>query len=92
MPRRGRSGDSVPVEEFAEAPVDVELAVEAREVLRLLADLRWRRRRVLALKVAGYSNPEVMKILSVTYTKVRGNGPSWVNTGWVGPSPARKML
>src|SRR5215216_4699190 len=63
-----------------------------REVLRLLADLRCRRRRLLALKVAGYSNPEVMKILSVAHTKVRGNGPSWVNTGWVGPSPARKML
>src|SRR3954454_14730167 len=43
-------GKPVPLEEIAEAPVDVDLAVEAREALRALAGLRWRRRRMLALK------------------------------------------
>jgi hypothetical protein len=69
----------------------VELAVEAREVLRLLADLRWRRRRVLALKVAGYRYAEVLKIHSVTYTKVRANRRRG-STQLARPSPAWKML
>jgi RNA polymerase sigma factor (sigma-70 family) len=60
----------VPVEERVEAPVDVELAVEAREALRALAGLRWRRRRVLALRAAGYSYQEIADKLAVTYTNV----------------------
>jgi RNA polymerase sigma factor (sigma-70 family) len=60
----------VPVEERVEAPVDVELAAEAREALRALAGLRWRRRRVLALRVAGYSYREIAERLGVTYTNV----------------------
>ena len=36
---------------------DVQLAFEAREALRLLADLRWHRCRVLELKVASYGCP-----------------------------------
>jgi RNA polymerase sigma factor (sigma-70 family) len=66
----GGGGKPVPLEELLVAPVDVELAVEAREALRSLADLRWRRRRALALKVAGYSYREIMAILGVTYTNV----------------------
>jgi DNA-directed RNA polymerase specialized sigma24 family protein len=46
------------------------LAVEAREALRTLAGLRWRRRRVLELKLAGFSYREVMELLGVTYTNV----------------------
>ncbi|HYY20824.1 MAG TPA: sigma factor-like helix-turn-helix DNA-binding protein [Thermoleophilaceae bacterium] len=48
----------------------VELAVEAREALRALAGLRWRRRRVLALRAAGYSYKEIAAKLGVTYTNV----------------------
>jgi RNA polymerase sigma factor (sigma-70 family) len=68
--QEGAGGKPVPLEELLEAPVDVELAVEAREALRSLADLRWRRRYALALKVAGYSYREIMAILGVTYTNV----------------------
>jgi hypothetical protein len=46
-------GRPVPLAERVEAPVEVELAVEAREALRALAGLRWRRRRVLALRGRG---------------------------------------
>jgi RNA polymerase sigma factor (sigma-70 family) len=63
-------GQPVPLEEIAEAPLDVELAVEAREALRALAGLRWRRRRVLALKAAGYKYDEIAEMLGVTYTNV----------------------
>jgi DNA-binding CsgD family transcriptional regulator len=47
-----------------------ELAVEAREALRALAGLRWRRRRVLALKAAGDRYEEIAEMLGVTYTNV----------------------
>jgi RNA polymerase sigma factor (sigma-70 family) len=60
----------VSVEERVEAPVDVELAVEAREALRALAGLRWRRRRVLELRAGGYSYKEIAAKLGVTYTNV----------------------
>ena len=49
---------------------DAETAIEAREALRLLAALRFRRRRVLALRVAGYSYQEIARRLGVTYTNV----------------------
>lgn len=66
----GRGGQPVPVEELVADPVEVELAVEAREALRALAGLRWRRRRVLALKAAGYRYEEIAELLGVTYTNV----------------------
>src|SRR4051794_20196242 len=66
----GGGGQPVPLEELVEAPLDVELAVEAREALRALAGLRWRRRRVLALKAAGYKYEEIAEMLGVTYTNV----------------------
>jgi len=50
---------------------DNEPAVEAREALRALAGLRWRRRRrVLELKLAGFSYRELMEQLGATYTNV----------------------
>jgi DNA-directed RNA polymerase specialized sigma24 family protein len=45
-------------------------AIEAREALRALAGLRWRRRRVLALRLAGYGYKEIAERLGVTYTNV----------------------
>jgi hypothetical protein len=41
-----------------------------RGALRCLADLRWRRRRVLALRLAGYGYKEITRKLGVTYTNV----------------------
>jgi DNA-directed RNA polymerase specialized sigma24 family protein len=66
----GGGGVPVSVEELLEAPVDVELAVEAREALRALASLRWRRRRMLVLRTAGYRYKEMAELLGVTYTNV----------------------
>ena len=68
--REDGGGKPVPLEEIVEASVDVELAVEAREALRALAGLRWRRRRVLALRAAGYKYQEIAEMLGVTYTNV----------------------
>jgi RNA polymerase sigma factor (sigma-70 family) len=51
-------------------PHDIETAIEAREALRALAGLRWRRRRVIALRLAGYSYKEIAERLGVTYTNV----------------------
>jgi DNA-directed RNA polymerase specialized sigma24 family protein len=51
-------------------PLKGSLTVEAREALRALAGLRWRRRRVLELKLAGFSYREIMELLGVTYTNV----------------------
>jgi len=56
-------GKQVPLEEIAKAPVDIDLAVEAGEALRALAGLRWRRKRVLALKAAGYTYEEIAEML-----------------------------
>jgi DNA-directed RNA polymerase specialized sigma24 family protein len=53
------------------APVDVELAFDAREALRSLAGLGDRRRTALTLKVAGYSYREIQELLGVTFT--------WIN-------------
>ena len=63
-------GRPVPLENRVKAAVDVELAVDAREALRALAGLRWRRRRVVALLAAGYSYREIAEKLGVTYTNV----------------------
>jgi len=63
--RRATFTDLVP------APVDVELAVDAREALRSLAGLGDRRRTALTLKVAGYSYSEIQQLLGVTFT--------WIN-------------
>ena len=40
-------------------PHDTETALEAREALRAVAGLRWRQRRVIALRLAGYSYVEI---------------------------------
>jgi RNA polymerase sigma factor (sigma-70 family) len=66
----GGGGVPLPLEELLEAPVGVELAVEARDALRAVAALRWRRRRVLVLQAAGYSYKEMAELLGVTYTNV----------------------
>jgi RNA polymerase sigma factor (sigma-70 family) len=68
--RDGQTGEPLTLAERVPAPVDTELAVEAREALRALAGLRWRRRRVLELKLAGFSYREIMERLGVTYTNV----------------------
>jgi DNA-directed RNA polymerase specialized sigma24 family protein len=68
--RQDGGGKPVPLSEILEAAVDVELAVEAREALRALAGSRWRRRRVLELRLAGYSYKEIARMLGVTYTNV----------------------
>ena len=51
-------------------PHDTETAIEAREALRSLSALRWRRRRVLVLQAAGYSYKEIAELLGITYTNV----------------------
>jgi RNA polymerase sigma factor (sigma-70 family) len=72
-PRRtgGEGGEPISPAERIRAPVDVDLAVEAREALRSLAGLGERRRAALTLKVAGYSYREIQEMLGVTYT--------WIN-------------
>lgn len=64
-------GDRATFADLVRAPVDVELAVDAREALRSLAGLGERRRAALTLKVAGYSYREIQQLLGVSYT--------WVN-------------
>jgi DNA-directed RNA polymerase specialized sigma24 family protein len=66
----GQTGEPLTLAERIPAPVDTELAVEAREALRALPGLRWRPRRVLALKLAGFSYHDIMEFLGVTYTNV----------------------
>ena len=67
----GEGGERVPPADRVSAPVDVDLAVDAREALRSLAGLGDRRRAALTLKVAGYSYREIQQLLGVSYT--------WVN-------------
>ena len=69
--RDGASGEPVHWQELLPAPVDTELAVDARELLRALASLRWHQRAVLTLRLAGYSYKEIAERLGKTYT--------WVN-------------
>jgi RNA polymerase sigma factor (sigma-70 family) len=65
------AGERATFADLVRAPVDVELAVDAREALRGLAGLGERRRAALTLKVAGYSYKEIQELLGVSYT--------WVN-------------
>ena len=65
------SGEPLDWQELLPAPVDTELAVEARELLRSLAGLRWHQRTVLTMQLAGYSYKEIAERLGRTYT--------WVN-------------
>jgi DNA-directed RNA polymerase specialized sigma24 family protein len=65
-----QTGEPLTLAERIPAPVGTELSVEAREALRALAGLRWRRRRALNLKLAGFSYGEIMALLGVTYTNV----------------------
>ncbi len=65
-----KSGEALTLAERLPAPVDTELAFEAREALRAVAALRCRRRRVLVLKLAGYSYKEIQETLGLTYTNV----------------------
>jgi DNA-directed RNA polymerase specialized sigma24 family protein len=48
----------------------VELAHEARELLRSIAALGTHRRTALTLRAAGYSYREIQQLLGVTYTWV----------------------
>ena len=64
-------GERATFADLVRAPVDVELAVDAREALRSLAGLGARRRTALTLKVAGYSYKEIQELLGVSYT--------WIN-------------
>ena len=72
-PRRAgdEGGEPISPAERVRAPVDVELAVDAREALRSLAGLGERRRAALTLQVLGYSYKEIQQLLGVSYT--------WVN-------------
>jgi RNA polymerase sigma factor (sigma-70 family) len=65
------SGEPLDWQELLPAPADTELAVEARELLRALAGLRWHQRAVLTMQLAGYSYKEIAARLGKTYT--------WVN-------------
>jgi RNA polymerase sigma factor (sigma-70 family) len=65
------SGEPLDWQELLPVAVDTELAVEARELLRALAGLRWHQRTVLTLQLAGYSYKEIAERLGKTYT--------WVN-------------
>jgi RNA polymerase sigma factor (sigma-70 family) len=69
--RDSASGEPLDWQELLPAPEDTELAVEARELLRALAGLRWHQRTVLTLQLAGYSYKEIAQRLGRTYT--------WVN-------------
>ena len=71
QPNDPASGEPLDWQELLAAPGDTELAVEARELLRGLAGLRWHQRTVLALQLAGYSYKEIAERLGKTYT--------WVN-------------
>jgi RNA polymerase sigma factor (sigma-70 family) len=68
----GQDGNEwvVPLEERAASPYTLELALEAREALRVLASLKERQSRTLALKVAGFSYREIQALRGVTYTNV----------------------
>jgi DNA-binding transcriptional ArsR family regulator len=65
-----RTGEPLRLAERFPVPLDTELAVEAREALRALARLRWRRRRALELKLAGFDYREIMELFGVTYSNV----------------------
>jgi RNA polymerase sigma factor (sigma-70 family) len=67
----GASGEPLDWQELLPAREDTELAVEARQLLRCLAGLRWHQRTVLTLQLAGYSYKEIAQRLGRTYT--------WVN-------------
>jgi DNA-directed RNA polymerase specialized sigma24 family protein len=60
-----------PAVERVRARLDVELAHEARDLLRSIAALGINRRTALTLRAAGYSYREIQDLLGVTYT--------WVN-------------
>jgi len=70
-PAASVEGGSVTFTDLVPAPVDIELAFDAREALRSLAGLGDRRRTALTLKVAGYSYREIQDLLGVTFT--------WIN-------------
>jgi DNA-directed RNA polymerase specialized sigma24 family protein len=63
-------GRAVPLEERAASPHTLELALEAREALRVLASLKERQRKTLALRVAGFSYREIQALRGATYTNV----------------------
>jgi len=69
-PEGGDPGPTPAVERVA-GRLDVELAHEARELLRSIAALGTSRRTALTLRAAGYSYREIAQLLGVTYT--------WVN-------------
>ena len=64
-------GRPTPAVERIPARLDVEIAHEARELLRSIAGLGRHRRTALTLRAAGYSYREIQQLLSVTYTWVK---------------------
>jgi RNA polymerase sigma factor (sigma-70 family) len=64
----GATGEPLGWEELLPAPVDTELAFEARELLRSLTTLKPQQRAALSLRLAGYSYREIIERLGVTYT------------------------
>jgi RNA polymerase sigma factor (sigma-70 family) len=66
----GRDPGPTPAVERVLARLDVELAHEARELLRSIAALGTHRRTALTLRAAGYSYREIQELLGVTHTWV----------------------
>ena len=69
--RDSASGEPLHWSELLPAPVDTDLAVEARQLMQALSELRWHQRTVLTLQLAGYRYKEIAERLGKTYT--------WVN-------------
>jgi hypothetical protein len=65
----GVSGEALPITERVSDPHTVELAVEARQALRVLAALGQSQRETLSLAAAGHSYREIQAIRGVSYTK-----------------------
>jgi DNA-directed RNA polymerase specialized sigma24 family protein len=66
----GVPGEPVSIAEQVTDPRTVELEVEAREALRLVASLDRNQRETLTLAAAGHSYAEIQRIRRVSYTNV----------------------
>jgi RNA polymerase sigma factor (sigma-70 family) len=73
LQRRSSEGipaQPVPIAQQVSDPRTVELEIEAREALRLLASLGRNQRETLTLAAAGHSYAEIQRIRGVSYTNV----------------------